>query len=312
MPLNDEPQKQEAIRILDLKDQNDKTMMKVLVPVDFSEESINAFRFALDLTARSGGEIGLLYIVPLPVLRNSPRMPVERYRGPLIEELKSVAHFRFYQLIQEHNAETSRISADVLMSSHIHQTITDHASKNNFDTVVMGTKGASGIREWLIGSITEKVVRTCPVPVIAVKEYTTGIGIRDIVFPNILDIGTQGDLVARIKDLQRFFQAKLHIVRINTPTVFKSDAVIRQRLNEFARTHALVDYTINVFNYSTEEEGIREYARQFKGALIAMGTRGLRGVGRLISGSIAEDVVNHAQYPVWTYCTKAALQSQGI
>ena len=103
MLFNDEPQKQVAIRILDLKDQNYKAMMKVLVPVDFSEESINAFRFALDLTARSGGEIGLLYIVPLPVLQDSPRMPVERYRGPMIEELKSLAHFRFYQLIQEFN-----------------------------------------------------------------------------------------------------------------------------------------------------------------------------------------------------------------
>jgi len=286
--------------------------MKVLVPVDFSEESINAFRFALDLTARSGGEIGLLYIVPLPVLQDSPRMPVERYRGALVEELKSVAHFRFYQLIQEYNAENSRISADVLMSSHIHQTITAHASKNHFDIVVMGTKDASGIREWLIGSITEKVVRTCPVPVIAVKEYTTGIGIKDIVFPNLLDIENQGDLVARIKDLQGFFQAKLHIVWINTPTVFKSDVAIRRRLHQFATMHKLQDYTISVFDYSTEEEGIREYARQFKGALIAMGTRGLRGVARLFSGSIAEEVVNHAQYPVWTYCTKAAVQSQSI
>ena len=219
MLFNDEPQKQVAIRILDLKDQNYKAMMKVLVPVDFSEESINAFRFALDLTARSGGEIGLLYIVPLPVLQDSPRMPVERYRGPMIEELKSLAHFRFYQLIQEFNAENSKISADVMMSSHIPQAIADHATKNHFDTVVMGTKGASGIREWLIGSITEKVVRTCPVPVIAVKQYTPGIGIRNIVFPNILDIENQKDLVERIKNLQDFFQAELHIVWINTPTV---------------------------------------------------------------------------------------------
>lgn len=286
--------------------------MKVLVPVDFSEESINAFRFALDLTARSGGEIGLLYIVPLPVLQDSPRMPVERYRGPMIEELKSLAHFRFYRLIQEFNAENSKISADVMMSSHIHQTIADHATKNNFDTVVMGTKGASGIREWLIGSITEKVVRTSPVPVIAVKQYTPGIGIRNIVFPNILDIENQKDLVERIKNLQDFFQAELHIVWINTPTVFQPEVAIRRRLNEFAVTHNLKDYTINVFNYSSEEEGIREYARLFKGPLIAMGTRGLRGPARLLSGSIAEDVVNHAQYPVWTYCTKAALQSQSL
>ena len=282
--------------------------MKVLVPVDFSEESINAFRFAVDLTAKSGGEIGLLHIIPLPVLQDSPRMPVERYREPLIDELKSAAHFKFLQLIHEQNRENARISADVLINNRIHRTIAKYAKNQNFDTVVMGTRGASGIREWLMGSNTEKVVRTCPVPVIAVKKYSPGSRIRNIVFPNILDTEHQEDLVAKIKVLQNFFEAELHIVWINTP-VSKPDVDVRQRLNEFAKRYMLKDYTISVFNFADEETGILEYTRQINGDLIAMGTRGLKGIAHLLSGSIAEDVVNHVQYPVWTYCTKAAFQT---
>lgn len=284
-------------------------MKKVLVPVDFSEESMNALRFAVDLTAKSGGEIGLLHIIAMPVLQDSPRMPVERYRGPLIDKMKTAAHFKFLQLIQEHNRENVRISTDVLVNNHIHQTIAKHAEKHNFDTVIMGTRGASGIREWIIGSNTEKLVRTCPVPVLAVKKYTPGLRVKNIVFPNMLDTEHQEDLVTKIKVLQNFFQAELHIVWINTPAVSKPDADVRQRLKEFARRYMLKDYTIHVFNFTDEETGILEFTRQINGDLIAMGTRGLKGIAHLLLGSVAEDLVNHVQYPVWTYCTKAAFQT---
>jgi hypothetical protein len=68
----------------------------------------------------------------------------------------------------------------------------------------------------------------------------------------------------------------------------------------------LKDYTINVFNYTDEESGIIEFTRQINGDLIAMGTHGLTGLAHLITGSVAEDVVNHVPFPVWTYCTKSA------
>lgn len=284
-------------------------MKKVLVPVDFSEQSSNAFQFAIDLATKSAGEIKLLHVIPLPVLHDSRRMPVDAYRQPLIEELKRVAHHNFCQLILEHNGETLNISADVVINDHIHQTISEYAKKENIDVVVIGTKGASGMREWLIGSNAEKIVRSSHVPVIAIKKYTKGTSIRNIVFPNTLDTENQEDLVTKVKVLQTFFDAQLHILCINTPALAKADGEIRELLKAFVRRYMLKNYTINVFNYSDEEAGILEYTRQINGDLIAMGTRGLKGIAHLLSGSIAEDVVNHVQYPVWTYCTKAAFQT---
>jgi nucleotide-binding universal stress UspA family protein len=168
----------------------------------------------------------------------------------------------------------------------------------------MGTKGASGLREWMIGSNTEKMVRTSPVPVIAIKHFRPGQHIRHIVFPNSLDTENQEDLIMKVKALQDFFQAKLHIIWINTPAVFRPDDDARRKLKAFAERFMLTNYTINVFNYSDEESGIVEFANQVKGDLIAMGTHGLTGIAHYISGSLAEDVVNHVQYPVWTYCSK--------
>ena len=294
--------------VLHLEITNTKAMKKVLVPVDFSEESVNAFRFAVDLAAKSGGTIGLLHVIALPVLHDAPLISLQGLRKPLIDELKTLATERLIRLVDEFNGEGVKVQVQVLISHHIHRTITDLIKQENFDIVVMGTKGVSGIREWMVGSNAEKIVRTSPVPVVAVKQYTPVRQIKNIVFPNTLDTENQEDLVMKVKALQNFFQARLHIIWINTPTVFKPDRVIREQLKAFAQRYMLKDYTINVFNYSNEEAGILEYTRQNNGDLIAMGTQGLKGLAHLLSGSIAEDVVNHVEYPVWTYCTKSAME----
>jgi nucleotide-binding universal stress UspA family protein len=100
---------------------------------------------------------------------------------------------------------------------------------------------------------------------------------------------------------QNFFKARLHIVWINTPLNFTSDSATNERLEAFAKRFMLKDYTISVFNHTDEEDGILEFADSVKGDLIAMGTRGRKGIAHLINGSIAEDVVNHNKGLVWTY-----------
>lgn len=279
-------------------------MKKILVPTDFSVQSINAFRFALEIAARSGGMVGLLHVLALPVLHDNPLLPVDEFRKPLIDELMALAEQKIAKINSEFNERKATVEANVVVSNRIHQTIVDTVNKEEYELVVMGTKGASGLREWMIGSNTEKMVRTSPVPVIAIKQFHPGQVIRHIVFPNTLDTENQEDLIMKVKALQDFFQAKLHIIWINTPAVFKPDDEARRQLKAFAQRFMLTNYTINVFNYSDEESGIVEFANQVKGDLIAMGTHGLTGIAHYISGSLAEDVVNHVPYPVWTYCSK--------
>jgi nucleotide-binding universal stress UspA family protein len=109
------------------------------------------------------------------------------------------------------------------------------------------------------------------------------------------------DIVSRIKDLQRFFKATLHIVKVNTPGNFSQDVVMEQKLKDFASKGGLRNYTINIFNDVDEETGIVNFAHKIKAGMIAMGTRGRKGLVHAISGSLAENVVNHVDSPIWTY-----------
>jgi nucleotide-binding universal stress UspA family protein len=167
----------------------------------------------------------------------------------------------------------------------------------------MGSHGASGLKEILIGSNAEKIVRRSPVPVLVVKNYFAG-KVTNIVFPNTLETERQEELVMKVKALQALFNAKLHIVYINTPLNFTSDKVTLARLQAFAHRFMIKDYTINVYNHGDEQEGINLFARKVNAELIAMGTHGRKGIAHLVNGSLAEDVTNHADSLVWTYTMK--------
>ena len=280
-------------------------MKKILVPMDFSEKSLSAFRFALDIAWQSDGTVCLLHVLTLPVIHDSLLMPVAGLKKNLIDELKAVAEKKFIALNREFNTRKQLVETKVIVSDRIHATILDFLKKEKTDLVIMGTRGTSGVRELIIGSNTERMVRTSPAPVIAVKQYVPVRSIKDIVFPKAPDIENQEDLVMKIKALQDLFKATLHIIWVNTPALHRSEQEVRKKLSAFAERYMLKNYTINVFKYSNEETGILEFTKQIKGDLIAMGTHGLTGIAHLMSGSVAEDIVNHVRYPVWTYCTRS-------
>ncbi|MBL7858772.1 MAG: universal stress protein [Cyclobacteriaceae bacterium] len=278
-------------------------MKKILVPCDFSEQAINAFRFALDIATQAKGEVHLVNVIELPVMHDTVLMPVMTFEETLLKELGESAEKRFKKLTDKPKAEGKKVKHTVLFGP-TSRMLLDYITEQNIDLVLMGTHGASGLRELLIGSNAEKIVRHSPVPVIAVKKYPKNGSIKNIVFPNTLDTEHQEDLVMKVKALQNFFKATLHIVWVNTPGNFTRDAVTRDRLTAFARRFMFKDFTINVYNDPYEESGIINFAHHVDADLIAMGTHGRKGLAHVLSGSVAEDVVNHVDCPIWTYSIK--------
>jgi hypothetical protein len=77
-------------------------------------------------------------------------------------------------------------------------TIRDFIKAQKVDLIVMGTHGASGLKEFFVGSNTEKIVRTSDVPVISIKGSVKYSSIKNIVFPNTLDMD-QEELTLKVK-----------------------------------------------------------------------------------------------------------------
>jgi nucleotide-binding universal stress UspA family protein len=276
-------------------------MKKILVPCDFSAQAVDAFRFALDAVAQSKGEIHLVNVIEIPVVHDSLLMPVHAYEETLFKELKEKTEKQFIKLKSKYAGDTKKIKTTVLFGP-TSSMVLDYIEDEKIDLVIMGTKGASGVKEIFIGSNAEKIVRKATCPVLAIKKYSKD-PIKNIVFPNTLH-QDQEELIMRVKALQNFFKATLHIVWINTPSNFTRDNITHKRLKDFAKRFMLKDFTLNIFNDPYEETGVINFTHMIGADMIAMGTHSRKGLAHALNGSVAEDIVNHMDCPIWTSTMK--------
>ena len=276
-------------------------MKKILVPCDFSSTAIQAFRFACEIATVSKGEVFLLNVIELPSMHNSLLVPIQAYENTFLKEVKSKAH-RNFEKMKEKWGKKVNVNFFVEHGS-VTEGIERFVSKKRVDLVVMGTHGSSGIKEYTVGSNAEKIVRFTKVPVIAIKKAVSASSLKNIVFPTNLK-AVNKDLLNSVKALQSFFKARLHILYVNVPSNFIPDHLTENRLIEFAKQNEFKNCSIHIYNDIDEESGIINFSAKFKNKIIAMSTHGRRGINHLMNGSIAEDVVNHSDCPIWTRSEK--------
>ena len=276
-------------------------MEKILVPCDFSEQAIHAFRLAIDIANTSSAEVHVLHVIELPIMHDDVLTPLPSFDENLLKELGERAEIKLAELKKESKQEL--FVTTIIEFGPIVSTITNYQEANNIALIVMGTKGISGIEEVFIGSTAEKVVRHASCPVAVVKRRTAVSELRHIVFPNSLEKG-QEDLVMHVKALQDVLKATLHIVWIDTSDKSDDHTLIKQQLEDFAKRFMLKDYTINVFKANDRETGIINFTHWINASMIAMGTHARKGLSHFFKGSVAEDVVNHVDCPIWTYVIK--------
>lgn len=277
-------------------------MKKILVPCDFSREAVEAYKFAVELAELTDLEVEVVNMIDLPTFVAGFDVQPYTYDPSLRKEL-SEASLKDFNNMKTIVGGSPRVKFKIVFDN-VFRGVRELVEKNDFELVVMGTKGTSGVDEMLFGSNTEKVVRFSNVPVIAIRKAPKVSTIKTIVFPNDLGLD-QAELVKRIQDLQSFFGAQIHLLWINTPARFVPDSEIEGMMNEFILHYGLENYRMVIKNDINEETGIRRYSREINSDMIAMATNGRRGLAHLFYGSIAEDVVNHIDCPIWTFATRS-------
>ncbi|TNF41777.1 MAG: universal stress protein [Cytophagales bacterium] len=281
-------------------------MIKVLVPFDFSETANFAFEFAISLAENySKLEINLLHVVETPVATGMGTMGGGLDAIPDFEnqvffmELIETRKKQFKEIEQKFASSSINLNTNLVIGN-VYRNIVDVIQEENPDLVIMGSKGSSGLEEVIIGSNTEKVVRTASCPVITVKSPTHVSTMKKVVFAS--DFRDSDEEVAnRIRRMQTLFHAQFYFVLINTPGNFETTRESFARIKTYVQKHKLENIKAEIYNSLSEESGILEFADDIDADMIAMTTHGRTGFLHLITGSIAEDVVNHSKRPVWTF-----------
>ncbi len=273
-------------------------MKRILVPCDFSSPAKEACKLAVSIAAKSNGEVLLLHVINVPVIYD-PGLGGVPYADPTLLDDLEAAGIKNFETLQADQGMLSVRSSYHITNGDILSGILEYSEEKSIDLIVMGTTGSSGLAEIFMGSNTEKVVRHAQIPVLAVRQAPDIASIKNILLPSTLSLQHPG-FMNKVKALQEFFQAVLHILLINTPSDFKNQTEANRALESFARHYELKNYKTHVSSYSSEAEGIIDYAREEQVDLVAMGTHARTGLAQLFNGSITESVVNRIQYPVWT------------
>ena len=278
-------------------------MKKILVPCDFSEPSHEAFKFALEIAAKNNSEVFVLHVIDFPAYYETTFgfQPIP-FDASTLKEIDEDAQRKFEKMKKTYAKKDANVMF-AYVHGHVTVMISDFINRKKIDLVVMGTHGATGMREFFVGSNTEKIVRFSPVPVLAVRKAVSISSIRDIVFPTMPDL-KQPELIKQVKLIQEFFKAKLHILYVNTLNNFKRDIEIKSEMEKFVKHYKLSDYTLNMRSDTYEQDGIISFAHEIGADMIAMATHGRKGLAHFLIGSVAEDVVNHITCPIWTMAVK--------
>ncbi len=278
-------------------------MKKILVPYDFSDVALHALNFAADLSRKTSGCcVTLIHVIDQPTPDTIKTMGIKNY-DPMqvvyIKQLIITMEDKMKVLMADAKYKDIDLSYKIVLGQPFKE-ITNEIVTDGVELVVMGTSGASGAEEFLVGSNAERMVRFSKCPVITIREATSVDTIQDIVFASNFQEVPES-FVNHIKRLQHVFDAKLRIVKVNTPASFTTTRHDMKQMTEFVQNAMIVNYELEIYNHSNEEDGIVAYAEDIGADLIALGTKQRRGVGHFINGSIAEDVVNHSSVPVWTF-----------
>ncbi len=283
-------------------------MKKILIPTDFSNEARNAAELARSLATKFSAQLVFLHSIEVTSSESinasgAPSNFDSFADSMLVHESIKRANEEMKILIGESTEQGIEVSQIIKIGSPFSH-IYDAIEEDNVDFIVMGTKGASGLSEVLIGSNTEKVVRRSKCPVLSVKGEA-----NESVFDSIVYATNMGEnqdkVVAALKEIQQAYNSKINIVWINTPNNFKADRITKALMRTFAEKHGLAEYEVHVFNDVIEEDGIRHFADEVDAGMIVMGTSSHTGLSRIIRGSIAEDMVNHAKRPILTVSMKS-------
>lgn len=133
---------------------------KILLPTDGSEESETAVKHAEELAEKFNAEIHILYVVDITQGAGDPAFQAR------LENLKDLGHETVQEMKEKIDAEEVKTSVPTGIP---HKEINEYVEEKDIDLITMGSHGRSGLDRFLLGSVTEKVLRTCSIPVLTAK-----------------------------------------------------------------------------------------------------------------------------------------------
>lgn len=272
-------------------------MLNILVPTDFSPLSKVAVQYAIKIANQLNGRITLLNVVTVsPSVRVSMRMKVR----DLYRDLFAFAERDLEALMRQVSYDlqtTEPIRWNVVAGNVVRDAVVKEARRSKAGLIVMGTRGASGIKKTFLGSNTASLIEVSDIPVLAVPEHAEFRGFKDIVYASDL-AQLEKELKVLIPYVEKFGSV-IHLVHVarQGDDVGALEEKIEKVVSKLGYTNIVTLVTVDQFI----EGALDQYLGISKSDLLTMFTHNLNFYEKLFDKSITRKMAFHSPVPLLAF-----------
>jgi nucleotide-binding universal stress UspA family protein len=274
-----------------LHEQKNKAMKTIIVPLDFSNGSLESLKLALILAKKTGAKVEMVHVVGKNTDNNNE----------LLENENQQAKIKFEEILQKYK-EGGNINCNLhytIRESKIFSEITDLADKFEDSVIVLSTHGEPDFEDLFIGGNAYKIASHSKNPVITLRKSSISSNINKIVLRLDMTLKTR-EKVPYTANLAKLFNAEIHLITVRASHLKSVE-------------HKLYQYTEQVCGYLWDHDIpykaehltggnlidlILDYSISVKADLISIMTEQKRSVSNLLLGTYAHQMINKAQIPV--------------
>jgi len=181
----------------------------VLIPTDFSENSWNATRYALSFFEDRKCTFYLLHVNEISkVIHHDPNISIHEYSEQRIKLQQLI------QMIEASRPNPNHTFFALTATDTIVSAIRKEVENKHIDFIVMGTKGASGIKKIAVGSNTTDVISKVKCATLVIPEAAQFTEINNIALPTDYNIFYGSRILETVSDIMEMFDAKIHIIHL--------------------------------------------------------------------------------------------------
>ena len=274
--------------------------LKVLIPTDFSVQAEYAYLMVKKLEEKIPVEIHFIHVLGVPDTVTMDNNGNIETCGEI-----SVDYVVSQKTIADRKLNNLKVLYGNEINTHLElgkltEKIISYSQENKFDLIVMGTKGAWGLKEKLSGSETQIIARQSTVPLLSLMCDRS-----DLIIENILLVhdfsNAKNENLNLLHKLIKAFNTKVHLLQITENVSDENKSKVFSKMDEFASVNTISNFEKHVLKDSDVENGVIHFNQMQDMDIICIGTH---GKGGLFHHSATEKLINHLFKPIISYHLK--------
>ena len=280
-------------------------MKRIIVPIDFSGESIKALKLAVIYANKFHADLQMVYVQDDK--NRKFRVKLENEYNTVLEDFEGIID-KFKKDIHQ-DCDFSYI----IKKGKIYEEIKNQAEAFDDSLIICSTSGESGISDLFMGSNAYRIIQNTERPVISLTSEKYIGNVERIVLPIDSSRETR-EKVPMVAKIAKAFDSEVHIIKVTTTTnegVHNKLKLYASQVKKFFESQN-IKYQSSLIVGDNNTESTIDYAKTIDADLIAIMTEQSQSLANLLLGSYAHQMLNSSPIPVLSITPKQMYFSEGF